>query len=150
MTLKLYDRIQNCYLSSYAVLVSNVPELQASHIACLLKAVTPASVTNTVPFLLVIEYIHRSGSFEVLQAKVKCHFSARPASLKQALPHAWWTDFCVFHVFYLGLVGKHLGQVSCSSGHLVMIYITFEFIYTGPFPSASYGSKNMPKRPNIL
>ena len=80
MTLKLYDRIQNCYLSSYAVLVSNVPELQARRIACLLKAVTPAWVTNTVPFLLVIDYIHRSGSFEVLQAKVNCHFSARPAS----------------------------------------------------------------------
>ena len=35
----------------------------------------------TASFLLVIDYIHRSGSFEVLQAKVKCLLSvgsARP------------------------------------------------------------------------
>ena len=56
-------------------------ELHDMRIFCLLKAATPAWVTNTVSFTLVINYIHRSGSFEVLQAKVKCHLSvglARP------------------------------------------------------------------------
>ena len=48
-------------------------------IVCLLKEVTPAWVTNTFPFLLVIDYIHRSGSFEVLRAKVKCLLSVGPA-----------------------------------------------------------------------
>ena len=48
-------------------------------IVCLLKEVTPAWVTNTFPFLLVIDYIHRSGSFEALRAKVKCLLSVRPA-----------------------------------------------------------------------
>ena len=48
-----------------------VPELHAMRIVCLLKAVTPAWVTNTVSFTLKIDYIHYSGSFEVLQAKVK-------------------------------------------------------------------------------
>ena len=42
-------------------------------------AVTPAWVTNTVPFLLVIDYLHYSGSFEILQAKVKCHILVGPA-----------------------------------------------------------------------
>ena len=46
---------------------------------CLLKAATPAWVTNTVSFTLLIDYIHHSGSFEVLQAKVKCHSSVGPA-----------------------------------------------------------------------
>ena len=46
---------------------------------CLLGAVTPAWVTSTVPFLLVIGYIRYSGSFEILQAKVKCHISVGPA-----------------------------------------------------------------------
>ena len=56
-----------------------VPELHAMRIVCLLKAVTPAWVINTVSFTLQIDYIHHSGSFEVLQAKVKCHLSVRPA-----------------------------------------------------------------------
>ena len=42
---------------------------------CLLKAVTLAWVINTVLFSLVIDYFHRSGSFEILQAKVKCLLS---------------------------------------------------------------------------
>ena len=42
---------------------------------CFLKAVTPAWVTNTVSFTLKIDYIHHSGSFEILQAKVKCLLS---------------------------------------------------------------------------
>ena len=58
-----------------------VPELHPMRIVCLLKAVTPAWVTNTVPFLLVIDYIHCSGSFEVLQAKIKCHLWVGPARL---------------------------------------------------------------------
>ena len=48
-------------------------------IFCLLKAVTPAWVTYTVPFTLLIVYIHHSGSFDILQAKVKCHSSVGPA-----------------------------------------------------------------------
>ena len=58
-----------------------VPELHDMRIICLLKTVTPAWVTSTVSFLLVIDYIHHSGSSDVLQAKVKCHLSvglARP------------------------------------------------------------------------
>ena len=46
---------------------------------CLLKAVTPAWVTNTVSFLLVFDYICYSDLFEILQAKVKCHLSVGPA-----------------------------------------------------------------------
>ena len=51
-------------------------ELHDMRIVCLLqlRVVTPSWVTNTVSFLLVINYIHHSGSFEVLQAKVKCRF----------------------------------------------------------------------------
>ena len=48
-----------------------------------------------------------------------------PACLKQTLLRAWWTNSCIFHVYYLGLLGEHLGRVSLSSGHPVMIYITF-------------------------
>ena len=48
-------------------------------IFCLLETITPAWVTNTVSFLLVIDYIHHSGSFEVLQANVKCPSSVGPA-----------------------------------------------------------------------
>ena len=50
-------------------------------IVCLLKAVTPAWVMNTDPFTIAINYIRYSGSFDILQAKVKCHLSvgsARP------------------------------------------------------------------------
>ena len=48
---------------------------------CLLKAVTPAWVTNTISFTEAINYVRYSGSFEILQAKVKFHSSvelARP------------------------------------------------------------------------
>ena len=54
-------------------------ELHDMRIVCLLKAATPAWVTNTVSFLLAIDYIHFSGPFEVLQAKVKCNLSVGPA-----------------------------------------------------------------------
>ena len=46
---------------------------------CLLEAVFPGWVTNTVSFSFVIDYIHHSGSFEILQAEVKCHLSVGPA-----------------------------------------------------------------------
>ena len=39
---------------------------------------SPPCVTNTVFFTLAIDYIHHFGSFEVLQAKVKCHLSVGP------------------------------------------------------------------------
>ena len=55
------------------------PELHAMRIVCLLKAVTPAWFTNTIPFLLVIDYIRYHGSFEVLQAKIRCHLSVGSA-----------------------------------------------------------------------
>ena len=58
---------------------SMVFELHDMRIVCLLKAVTPAWVTNMVPFTLLIAYIHHSGSFEVLQAKVKGLLSVGPA-----------------------------------------------------------------------
>ena len=46
---------------------------------CLLKAATPAWGINTIPFLLVIDYICYHSSFEVLQAEVKCQNSVGPA-----------------------------------------------------------------------
>ena len=67
-------------MPSYVTLWSMVPELHAMRMVCLLKAVNHAWVTNTIPFLLVIDYILYYGSFEVLQAKVKCHLSIGPAS----------------------------------------------------------------------
>ena len=61
-----------------------VPELHAMRMICLLRAATPAWVMSTVPFSLKIDYIHRSGLFDILQAKVKCFLlvgPARPAPL---------------------------------------------------------------------
>ena len=55
-----------------------VPELHAMRIVCLLKAVTPARVTNTASFLLIIDYIDHSCSLEKLQAKIKCLLSVGP------------------------------------------------------------------------
>ena len=51
-----------------------VPELHDMRIVCLLKAVTPAWVTKTVSFTFLIDYIHHSGSFEVLQVKVNVYY----------------------------------------------------------------------------
>ena len=53
-----------------------VLELHAMRIVCLLRAVT---VISTVSFLIVIDYIHYSDSFEVLKAKVFCLLSVGPA-----------------------------------------------------------------------
>ena len=54
-------------------------ELHDMRVVCLLEAATPAWVTNTVPYLVVIDYILYSVPFAVLQAKVKCHLSVGPA-----------------------------------------------------------------------
>ena len=57
----------------------------------LLKVVTPACVRNTVPFLLVLDYIRYSRSFEVLQAKVKSLLSvgtARPVPRAMDKPYS--------------------------------------------------------------
>ena len=78
MTLKIIVVIQSCYMPSFITLGSTVPEVHDVRIVCLLKAVTPEWVTNTVSFTLKICYIHHSGSFEVLQAKVKCFLSVGP------------------------------------------------------------------------
>ena len=78
MTLKLFVLIQSCYMPSYIILGSTVPELHDMRIICLHKAFTPAWVINTVSFTLKIGYIHHSGSFEILQANVKCHLSVGP------------------------------------------------------------------------
>ena len=66
-------------MPSYIVIASIVPELHDVRMICLLKAATPAWVRNTVSFTLKIDYIHCSGSFDILQAKVKCHLSVGPA-----------------------------------------------------------------------
>ena len=56
-----------------------IPNLHDMRLVCLPKAVTPAWVTNSVPFLLVIDYNYYSDSFEIIQAMVKCLFSVVPA-----------------------------------------------------------------------
>ena len=70
-------------MPSYIVLGSMVPELHDMRIVCLLKAVTPAWVTNTVSFTLKIDYIHYSGSFEILQAKVNVFYRPVPRALNK-------------------------------------------------------------------
>ena len=55
-----------------------VPELHAMRIVCLFKALTPAWVTKTTSFTIAIDYTRYSGSFEILQAKVKCLLSVWP------------------------------------------------------------------------
>ena len=82
-------------------------------IVCLLKAVTP-HVTNTTPFLIVIDCIYHPGPFEVLQAKVKCRLSVGPA---RPVPRALNKHYSArgesinvsFIPFYLGLLGERLG-----------------------------------------
>ena len=80
MTLKLFVLIQSCYMQSFIILGTMVHELHAMRIVCLLKVITPAWGSNTILFLLVIDYIHHSSSFEILQPKVKFHLSVGPAS----------------------------------------------------------------------
>ena len=65
-------------MARYTVLGLLNPELLDTCIFGLLKAVTPAWVTNMVSFTLILDYIHCSGSFEVLQPKVKSRLSVRP------------------------------------------------------------------------
>ena len=84
MTLKLFVIIQSYDMPSYIVLGSMVFELHDVRIVCLLKAAmgykygTPAWVINTVSFTLKIDYIHHSGSFEILQAKVNVFYRSGP------------------------------------------------------------------------
>ena len=78
MTLKLFILIQICYKLSQMVLESMVPRLQDMRPVCLLKAITPAWVTYTVSFTSAIDYTRYCGSFEVLQANVKCLLSVGP------------------------------------------------------------------------
>ena len=68
-------------MQSYTVLGSVVFELHDMRMVCLLRVVTPAWVTNTVRLTLKIDYIRVYYSFEMLQAKVKCHLSVGPARL---------------------------------------------------------------------
>ena len=112
MALKFFVLIPSCYMQSYIVVGSIGPELHAMRMICLLRAATPAWVINTTPFLIAINYIRYSGSFDILQAKVKRLLSVGPVRLKQTSLRARWTNLCIFHVFYLGLLGEHLGQVS--------------------------------------
>ena len=66
-------------MSSYTALGSMVFELHDKRMVCFFRAITPAWGTNTVPFSLVINYIRSSGSFEILQVKVKCLSSVETA-----------------------------------------------------------------------
>ena len=67
-------------------------ELHDMRMASLLKEVNPSWVTNTHSFTLEIDNPRYCGSFEVLEAKIKCHISVGPACFKQILLRAWWTD----------------------------------------------------------
>ena len=86
MTLKLFVLIQSRHMPYYIILGSMVTELHDMRLVCLLKAVTPAWVTITASFLFLFDYIDHSGSFDVLQAKVKSFIgrvrAAGPACLK--------------------------------------------------------------------
>ena len=73
-------------MPSHIVVGLIVPELHAMRIVCLLKEVTPAWVTNTASFTLLIDYIRHHGSFETLQAKVKCHLLVGPARRVPRVP----------------------------------------------------------------
>ena len=53
--------------------------LHDMRMVCLLRAVTPSCVTNTVPLTMTADYLHHYASFAILQAKVKCHLSVGPA-----------------------------------------------------------------------
>ena len=65
-------------MPSDIVLGSMVFELHDVRIVCLLKAVTPAWVINTVSFTLIIDYINHSGLFEILQAKFNIVYQSGP------------------------------------------------------------------------
>ena len=53
-------------------------EIHDMRIVCLLRAVTPAWVINTVSFTLQIDFTHYSDSLGILQAKVRCPLSIGP------------------------------------------------------------------------
>ena len=46
---------------------------------CLLRAVTPAWVTDAISLTLVMDYILCSDLFGILHAKIKCLLSVEPA-----------------------------------------------------------------------
>ena len=117
MTLKLLFLIQSCHMSSYFVLRLIVPGLHDMRMVCLLKVITPFMGYNygsihysnrLHPFLRFVCYTtgQRQMSF-IGQACV-----SGPACLKQTLLCAQWTDQCIFHVYFLGLLGEYLEQVS--------------------------------------
>ena len=85
-------------------------------IVCLLKAVTPAWVTNKVPFLLVIDCIDHSCSFEILQARVKCLSSVGPVRpVPRALNKHYSARGEPIHLCFMysnWLEGEHLSQFS--------------------------------------
>ena len=61
MTLKIYFRIHSCYMASYLTLES--PKIHDMRMVCLLKAVAPGWLTNTVSFILGIDYPRYGGLF---------------------------------------------------------------------------------------
>ena len=88
-------------------------ELHDMRMVCLLKAAAPhglqirfrsryKSTTFIIPVRLRY-YKPRSMSF-IGRAR-----ASGPACLKQTLLRAWWADQCIFHVYYFGLLGEHLG-----------------------------------------
>ena len=62
-------------MPNYVFLESIVPDLHDMRIDCLIRAVPPFSVTNTVSLTLVIDYAPSCSSFEALHATVKCRSS---------------------------------------------------------------------------
>ena len=80
-------------------------ELHHMRMVCLLKAITPACVTNTSSLILKIDYTPYSDSFEILQAKVKCHLSVGPArSDPRALTKQYFARAGPISVYYAGLL----------------------------------------------
>ena len=78
VTLRLFVIVKSCYMPSNIVLWSIGPKLHAMRMICLLMAATPAWVINTIPFTISINYFRYSGSFDILQAKVKRLLSVGP------------------------------------------------------------------------
>ena len=79
---------------------------------CVPKAVTSACVINTTSFTIAIDCIRYSDSFGILQAKVKCHLSVGPPRPVPRALNKQYSDYCIFRLYYLGLLGDHLRQVS--------------------------------------
>ena len=108
MTSKSFLPIQSCCMPIYFILGSMVPELHAVRMVCLLKAVTPAWVTNTVSFSLVIEYIRYHGSFEALQANVKSLIRSG-LRVRPSVPQTNITLRAVDHLMYIPCILLRVG-----------------------------------------